>query len=318
MRATALALTFLLTADAAVAATARLTLTPAKARIGDAIAAELTVDAAAGENVDVSPLPLEWGPAQVLTGSWEPAAPGTASRVWKGTIAVYTLGKATIPELVVPVTTASGPVTAATQSVTVEIEGTLPADAQGAKPPDLIDLKPPASIPPDYGPLKLALIALGGLLAVAGVVWWLWRRYAARLAAVKAPVDPFRRLPPHVWVYEELEKLLAKRLAEEGKIGQFYDELTHIVKRYLEGRYRVDMLERTTSEVPGALAVAGASADAGALARALLEAGDRVKFARVSAAPADCRSAVEEAYRLVDMTKPEEAQAAPEPAGAAR
>jgi len=167
-----------------------------------------------------------------------------------------------------------------------------------------MDLKPPASIPPDYGPLKSALVAFAALLAAAGTAWWLWRRYAAKLAAVGAPVDPFRRLPPHVWVYEELEKLLARRLAEEGRIGLFYDELTRIVKQYLEGRYRVDLLERTTSEVPGALQYAGAPTDAGFLARALLESGDRVKFARVAAGPADCRAAVEEAYRLVDMTKP--------------
>ena len=109
--------------------------------------------------------------------------------------------------------------------------------------------------------------------------------------AVAAPVDPFRRLPPHVWVYEELEKLLARRLAEEGRIGLFYDELTRIVKQYLEGRYRVDLLERTTSEVPGALQSAGAPSEAGVLARTLLTSGDHVKFARLSAGPADCREA---------------------------
>jgi len=90
------------------------------------------------------------------------------------------------------------------------------------------------------------------------------------------------------------------------------------VKQYLEGRYRVDLLERTTSEVPAALKSAGASGEAGALARALLESGDRVKFARVEAQAADCRAAVEEAYRLVDMTKPVESPAAPAAAGAAR
>jgi hypothetical protein len=37
--------------------------------------------------------------------------------------------------------------------------------------------------------------------------------------------------------------------------------------------------------------------------------GDRVKFARVNAGPADCRAAVEEAYRLVDLTKPMDAPA---------
>src|SRR5262249_49679967 len=157
------------------------------------------------------------------------------------------------------------------EAVSLEIEGTLPAAKAGEKPVDLADLKSEASIPPDYRPLKAALLAFGGLLIASGIAWWLWRRYAAKLAAVAAPVDPFRRLPPHVWVYEELEKLLARRLAEEGRIGLFFDEVTHIVKQYLEGRYRAELLERTTSEVPGELQAAGAPAEAAALTRALLE-----------------------------------------------
>jgi hypothetical protein len=306
-RAVVVALVCGLAAGPARSAVSHLTLEPVKARIGDAIKARLVVEPGAGETVDTSPLPVEWGPAQVLSGAWEPPAAGVTARTWNGTIAVYQLGAVTVPAVVVPLIKAGAPASVATEPIALTIEGTLPAAKTGDKPPDLMDLKPEASIPPDYGPLKLALLAVAGLLLVAGLAWWLWRRYAAKLAAIAAPVDPFRRLPPHVWVYEELEKLLARRLAEEGKIGLFYDELTHIVKQYLEGRYRVDLLERTTSEVPAELASAGAPAEAGALARALLESGDRVKFAQLPAGPAECRSAVEEAYRLVDMTKPPEA-----------
>jgi hypothetical protein len=306
------------TARATFAASAVLTVAPAKSHIGDAIPARLTVTAAADETVDVTPLALSWGSAQVLSGGWEPAVPGSTSRTWSGTIAVYELGAVTLPPLEIRVTKAGATDTVATEPVALEIEGTLPAETKGEKPPELIDLKPPASIPADYGPLKRSLAALAALLAAAGAAWWLWRRYAAKLAAVSAPIDPFRRLPPHVWVYEELEKLLARRLAEEGRTGLFYDELTRIVKQYLEGRYRVELMERTTSEVPAALQYAGAPAEAGLLARALLESGDRVKFARVDAGPADCRSAVEEAYRLVDMTKPAETQPVPEASEAAR
>jgi hypothetical protein len=250
----------------------------------------------------------------VLSGAWEPAAAGTSTRVWSGTIAVYQLGPATIPSVVVSVAKGGVPASVETEPVSLVIEGTVPPAATGDKAPDLIDLKPPATIPPDYGPLKRALLAFAALLFASGVAWWLWRRYAAKLAAVAAPADPFRKLPPHVWIYEELEKLLARRLAEEGKTGLFYDELTRIVKQYLEGRYRVDLLERTTSEVGSALAHAGAPPDAGFLSRGILEAGDRVKFARVEAGPGDCRAAVEEAYRLVDLTKPVEVAVA---AGAA-
>ena len=178
------------------------------------------------------------------------------------------------------------------------------------KPPEISDLKPPASIPPDYGPLRRALAGLAALLVVAGIAWWLSRRYAGRFAKAAVPEDPFRKLPPHVWVYEELQRLLARRLAEEGKVGLFYDELTRIVKLYLEGRYRIELLDRTTSEVPGTLQQAGAPPEAARIARALLEAGDLVKFAKSAAGPVECRASIEEAYRLVDMTKPVEGAAA--------
>lgn len=318
MRRLILLVAMLLAARATHAASASLTVEPVKAHIGDALKARVTVTADPGEIVDVAPLDVAWGPAQVLSGGWEPAVPGTATRVWSGVIAVYQLGPATIPPLVVSVAKGGTPASVSTEPVALVIEGTVPAAATGAKPPDLIDLKAPASVPPDYGPLKRALLALAALLAAAGAAWWLWRRYAAKLAAIAAPVDPFRKLPPHVWVYEELEKLLARRLAEEGKTGLFYDELTRIVKQYLEGRYRVDLLERTTSEVGSALQHAGAPADAGVLSRALLEAGDRVKFARRDAGPADCRAAVEEAYRLVDLTKPVDVAVEAEPVEAGR
>ena len=53
------------------------------------------------------------------------------------------------------------------------------------------------------------------------------------------------------------------------------------------------------------------NATAKAALDAILESGDRVKFARDSAGPAECRAAVEEAYRLVDITKPLEARTEP-------
>ena len=311
-------LAILVATRGASAASARLTVDPLKAHVGDVLNARLTVTADSDETVDVAPLPVEWGPAQVLSGGWEPQAMGASTRVWSGAIAIYQLGTVTVPPVEVPIAKAGVRGSVATEPVALVIEGTLPVAKTGDKAPDLADLKPPASIPPDFGPLKMALAALAALLAAAGAAWWLWRRYAARLVAVTAPVDPFRKLPPHVWVYEELEKLLARRLAEEGRIGLFYDELTRIVKQYLEGRYRVELLERTTAEVPGALQHAGAPVDAGSLARTLLESGDRVKFARLDAGPLDCRAAVEEAYRLVDLTKPAEAEAVPPSVAVAR
>ena len=286
-----------------------LAVTPDRAKLGDALEARITLTLAPGDKVDPSAVPATWGKVEVLDGAFEPAAAEATTRVWRGHVAAYDLGAITVPELPIEVTTAAGPVAVATAPVTLTIEGIVPPE--DAKPPvaspEISGIKAPRSIPPDYRPLRRALAALAGLVAVAAIGWLLWRRYAARFAAAQVPVDPFRKLPPHVWVYEELEKLLARRLAEEGKVGLFYDELTRIVKIYLEGRYRIELLDRTTSEVPPALQQAGAPPEAARIARSLLEAGDLVKFAQSAAGPAECRASVEEAYRLVDMTKPAEA-----------
>ena len=68
----------------------------------------------------------------------------------------------------------------------------------------------------------------------------------------------------------------------------------------------MELLERTTSEVFGALRQTGAPREALAETRALLEQSDRVKFAGERPQPEPCREAVEVVYRIVDATRPAE------------
>jgi hypothetical protein len=182
---------------------------------------------------------------------------------------------------------------------------------------DLADIKPPVSLPPDYRMLITGLAIFGALLAASVLLWWLHRRYAARLAAVPAPLDPFQRMPPHEWVYRELQRLLERRVAEQGQVDVFYSELSRILKRYLEGRYRVDLMERTTREAGSALEQAGAPADAVAPSLGVLDRCDRVKFARERPGPEAWRAEVEAVYEIVDRTKAVEAPRARVAGGAA-
>jgi len=147
------------------------------------------------------------------------------------------------------------------------------------------------------------------LLRGAALLWWLHRRYAARLAAVPAPDDPFHRTPPHEWVYAELQKLLERRLAEQGQEALFFTEVARILKRYLGGRFRVELMEQTTAEVPERLRQAGAPREAIEAVGDLLASCDMVKFAKELPRPDDCRAAIEAAYQIVDATKPKPADA---------
>ncbi len=288
-----------------------LDITPRRATVGDRLSATLTIDVPAGALIEQPALGSGLGKLAVHSGSWKgpETVDGSSRWTWTGTLSAFETGDLEVPAIEIRVAGAGGVSTLKTEAVVVTIESVLPAGpSTGAKSeaPDLADLKPPASVPPDYGPLKKAALVLGLLLAAAGAAWWIHRWSAAKLARVPVPEDPFHRTPPHLWAYEQLQRLMASRLAEEGRFDEFCEELARILKRYLGGRYRMDLLERTTEEIPGLLREAGAGAAALLDVRSLLEFCDLVKFARRAASAEAGRKAVEDAYRIVDSTKPAE------------
>jgi hypothetical protein len=308
-----LVLVLLLVSTPSRAEDARLELTvePLEATVGDPLNATLVVRLEEGEVVEPTRIGPALGPFTVLGGSWSgpESVEGQARRVWQGRLSAYETGSLSLPPIRVRVVGPGGETELATEPVAIEIASVLTEEERADPSAEIADLKPPASVPPEYRPLWLALGALGLLLLAAALAWWLHRRYGARLAAVEAPVDPFHRVAPHVWVYAELQRLLEQRLPEQGEIERFFDELARILKLYLGGRFRLDLLEQTTAEVPVVLGQAGAGREATDAARRLLESCDAVKFARDRPDPAACRAAVEAVYRIVDGTKPADASA---------
>jgi hypothetical protein len=305
---------------AEIAGSAVLRVSPSAATVGDRLDAVLEVTLPEGYVAERPDVGLELGSFTVFEPSWEgPVAAGGKVRfTLKARLAAFETGTLEVPSVEVRVQGAGAASVLKSEPVKVEIRSVLSGQgAAGAAKPDLSDLKPPATIPPDYRPLWVALGILGALAAAAGAAWWIHRRLASKLAAVAAPEDPFRRLPPHVWAYAELKRLLDRRLSDEGEIELFFAELSRILKLYLGGRYRVPLMESTTAEVPGLLAEAGAPREAARSARVLLERSDGVKFARELPDPARCRNSVDEAYRIVDATRPAEEPAAAGEPGAA-
>jgi hypothetical protein len=293
--------------DAPSGVAVRLTVVPDRATVGDPIGVTIEVDAPAGVELEPVPVGPEAGPFHVTSGRWsEPVAAeaGLLRWTWSGTVAAFEPGALELPAIPLRLRAADGTaVDAATEPREIHIESVLDA----ADAAEIADLKPPASLPRDVRPLVIALAVVLGLLAVSAVLWWLHRRYAARLAAAATPEDPFHRIPAHVWVYSELQKLLDRRLAEGHQVPLFFEELARIVKRYLGGRYRIDLMEATTHEVPEYLGQVGTPQEGIRLACLLLERCDLVKFAREEASASACREAIEQAYRIVDLTKPAEA-----------
>ena len=292
--------------NAAPAVMVRVEVQPREATIGDHLSVRIEVTLPPDTNLDPPQLGPSLGPFSVVQGSWEgPVPEHDQTWTWNGEVVSFRTGELEFPPVRIAVEDPAGAeIEAVSESVLVTIRSVLDPQPSDEDSPELADLKAPASIPPDYGPVLSAAGIVLLLLLLAALLWWLQRRYASRLAAVPAPEDPFHRTPPHEWVYAELQKLLDRRLAEQGKVALFFEEMARIVKLYLGGRYRVEIMEQTTEEVPWRLRQAGAESSMDAIAD-LLGRCDIVKFAGAIPNESECRVAIEAAYRIVDTTKPQ-------------
>jgi len=88
--------------------------------------------------------------------------------------------------------------------------------------------------------------------------WWLWGLGALGVAAVPAGwlllcsrrtkqlVRIFR--PAHEVAYARLRALVAEGLVEAGRIKEFYDRISGILRHYIEDRFDLRAPERTTEE----------------------------------------------------------------------
>jgi len=210
-------------------------------------------------------------------------------------ITAYQLGSHEVPALHAAHADASGEVvTVASAPVRFEVTSML---TSGDTAP--ADIKPPAALPEGrLWPWALLALALAG-----ACLWAWWRRRRRRPAAERtAPAAPPR--PPHEVAYAELERLLSSGLLEAGRVKEFYIELAEIVKRYLTARFGVETFERTSSEILEALRAARVPVRVSGATGDFFAACDLVKFARHLPRPDETRSTVEQAYRLVDETKP--------------
>ncbi len=163
--------------------------------------------------------------------------------------------------------------------------------------PDIRGLKDVIEIPTGNEWVWWLLFAVA-VLVVAGVVAWYIRRHLAKCNAELAPPPA---PPPHVVAWERLQRALD--LIHEAE--WFCIEVSHIIRVYLEERFRLHAPDRTTEEflieLQSSRHLAGEHKQL--LANFLSEC-DMVKFARAELPEQELRGLHEAASRLVGETQP--------------
>ena len=113
-----------------------------------------------------------------------------------------------------------------------------------------------------------------------------------------------KEVPPYELAISSLEKLRAENLCENGREKEFYTRLTEILRIYLDGRFGINAMEMTTTQIVESLNNNNDTRDASTTMEAVLHIADFVKFAKVRPLPDDNNKAFENALSFVETTKP--------------
>ena len=158
-------------------------------------------------------------------------------------------------------------------------------------------IKPPVEFPANYF-LFFFIIFLA--LVLGGFFLFRYFYFKKR----NEPQAPVVVRPPYIIAYERLENLRFKDFPREGKIQEYYVELSDIVRRYLEGEFLIKAPEMTTEEFLRELKQAPSLvASQKSLLREFLDSCDMVKFAKYGPKIDEIENSFLLAKKLIDQTR---------------
>lgn len=275
-------------------------LTPDPSQVGDLLKLEVTVAYPAGHAVNV-PLGLKLEPLHLVSvDESEPESTGQGFRkVFTLTLQHFATGPARTPPFAITYVDPDGAVHTATVpphdfTVTALLANEADPKRQGEDPP--VSLEYPNTR------AEVAIYYTGGALLAGFLSALLWIRWRRRPRPVVLPPPE----PPDRVALRALDRLQESDYAGKGEFQLHYLMLTEIMKGYLEGRFGIDALERTTDELRRTLL---ASEAAIAPLRPtdvvrFLQQCDLVKFARFAPPPSEATAAVDQARDMVRATTP--------------
>jgi hypothetical protein len=167
---------------------------------------------------------------------------------------------------------------------------------------EIHDIKEPLdlTVPRDFRLLWWLLLAL----AAAILAYLIYRKLRKEPEGVAAPVWVPPLPPADVEAEAALKRLAEKDLIRKGELTAFYTELSEVMKRYAGRRFEVPYLERTTSEVLSDLKPRKLAQGAVSELRAILEASDLVKFAKLLPEAIEAEAAFALARFWIEKTRP--------------
>ena len=148
------------------------------------------------------------------------------------------------------------------------------------------------------------------ILALAAAAWFGWQYYKRHKTDAPVVVPKVKPLPPHVVAMQALDQLAGKKLWQNGHNKQFHTELTDILRQYIEQRFNVPAMEKTSDEILDELYELAESQKASlANLKQILSIADLVKFAKYEPLADENQLSFMNSKMFVEQTKKVEIEA---------
>ena len=174
---------------------------------------------------------------------------------------------------------------------------TIPFDPKG----DIKDIKPPLDAPWTFGDLLPYLIVLG-ILVLAGLAYYFYRKRKKKHEEALLPPRP--AVPPAEAAITALRILEEKRLWQQGKIKEYYSEVTEVIRRFLEDQFGILALESTSDEIMQRLKNLPEASPLLKEFGAFFITADLVKFAKYEPTPLEHQNELRWAYEIIRAMMP--------------
>lgn len=234
-----------------------------------------------------------------LTGGRKPEtrnSDGKTSITFRYIISRYDSGIVAIPSFPVRYRQGSDTtlMTAFTDSISVLFR-TLVVDT--AK--DMKDIKAPVKIPLGW---KTILMYVLIAMAVTAAVFYLYRYIRNRRRAEPQAAAAEAKLSPYESALMALGELERKQLWQNGKVKQYYTEVTDIIRNYFEEEYHINAPELTTDEFTDELKKNRFEEKLISLVSLFLTNADLVKFAKFEPSEILNSDMLKHAYEILEKS----------------
>lgn len=188
-----------------------------------------------------------------------------------------------------------------TEPLLLEVH-TVPTDSSAKK---VKDIKEPLNEPFSWLWYKEYFYwGIAAIIFVAALALYIYYRNKRLRNKVIEPEKP--KIPAHITALASLERIREQKIWQEGKVKEYYSEITDTIRLYIEERYNVLALESTTDELLHIMKTQVIDPVSKEKLQQMLKLADFVKFAKMIPLEQEHTLVLQNAFDIVNGTKREE------------